>query len=45
MLQEKTSFVETIMQKNVISIDSSLSVKDAATVLKQFHVVSLSGIS
>lgn len=38
MLQEKTSFVEEIMQKNVVSIDSSLSVKDAATMMTDAKV-------
>jgi len=38
MLQEKTSFVNEIMQKNVISIDSTSSVKDAATIMADAKV-------
>ncbi|MFQ5573138.1 MAG: cyclic nucleotide-binding/CBS domain-containing protein [Nitrosopumilaceae archaeon] len=38
MLQEKTSFVNEVMQKNVISIDITSSVKDAATIMTDAKV-------
>jgi len=38
MLLGKTSFVEEVMQKNVISIDSTSSVKDAATLMTDAKV-------
>jgi len=37
-MQEKTSFVNEIMQKNVIAIDSTSSVKDAATLMTDTKV-------
>jgi len=38
MLKEDTSVVEEVMHKNVISIDSTLSVKDAATIMTDAKV-------
>jgi len=38
MSLEKTSFVNEVMQKNVISIDSTSSVKDAATIMTDAKV-------
>ena len=38
MSLEKTSFVNEVMQKNVISIDSTSSVKDAATLMTDAKV-------
>jgi len=38
MLKDEGNFVENVMQKNVIAVDSSTTIKDAATMMTDAHV-------
>ena len=38
MLEGEGNFVENVMQKNVIAVDSSTTIKDAATMMTDAHV-------
>jgi len=37
-MESEGHFVENVMQKNVIAVDSSLTIKDAATIMTDAHV-------
>ncbi len=38
MMESEGHFVENVMQKNVIAVDSSVTIKDAATMMTDAHV-------